>query len=302
MESQSAPAGAFIQHLSPECSEQEREAHAVSAEEILEALKQGRAVDLYNVVLRGDLVLDQLPVLPLDQLDPSAARIHDILRERNAAEVRIMPSLSIRTSSVRGLISTRARQGYIVVTGPMTLTGTTFERPVDFSRTAFIGPVEVSDAVFWREGFFIQGILTQPSRFERTAFGIHTRFHRTVFADRVSFAQAAFRGLAEFLEVSFEQDAGFSHATFKMGTGFSGSRFGGHLDFSDALIEREMYFLYTVFEQDADFQRSTFRALADFSDASFNGRHDFAGARFDVEPKFLRTKMTGKPPSPSSPP
>ena len=284
----------FKLHIGTGCSEREREAAAVSAGDLLGALKQGAAIDLLRVVITGDLRLDQLPLVPVKTLGQLPPYVMEAIRERNVKDVRLIAGpLSIRDSRIRGGIHTGIKEGLVVIGGPVTMTGTTFEQGLDLSLTAFQGPVDFSHAVLLREGYFIRAVFTQPVHFEQTAFGIHSRFHKAVFHDPVTFHRAGFNGLAEFLQVSFEKEARFSQTYFKMGAGFSGSRFHGTLDFSEVVFARDVYFTFTVFEADAYFRRATFRGQADFSDADFKGLDDFSKALFDTEPRFTRTRNSG---------
>ena len=59
------PGTTLTRHLSADCTEEEREARAVDATELLQAFKEGKGIDLSGVVVRGDLSLDTLPVGPL---------------------------------------------------------------------------------------------------------------------------------------------------------------------------------------------------------------------------------------------
>ncbi|WP_447972437.1 pentapeptide repeat-containing protein [Nitrospira sp. Kam-Ns4a] len=292
--------GALTRYLGKDCTDQERAAQAVSASDVLAALRDGKGVDLRGVVVTGDLLLDQLqPIAATDLGVVPSLRLRERLQRERLEEVRVINGpIAIRDSVIRGLVTTNLRRGLLIVNGPVVMTGTTFERPLDLSFTAFLGPVDFSEAVFLGEGFFIQALFDQPVRFEKTAFGIHSRFHRSRFAETATFTRAGFNGLAEFLEVTFDKDAGFSRAYFKMGAGFSGSRFRGILDFSEALFEREAFFLFTVFEQDAYFRRTTFRGRADFSDAQFQALDDFSKVMFEVEPSFARTKVSQVPTTP----
>ncbi len=291
----------FVRHLGSECTEYEREAQAVKAEEILAALKSGKGVDVAGAMIVGDLFLDTLPRVKIEAILNPPMLLRDALRTQQIVEVQLLAGpIAITHSVVRGAIGTRIKDGYVVVQGPVTLTGTTFERTTDFSRTAFLGTVDCSEAVFLSQAFFIQALFVQPARFEKTAFGPHSRFHRAVFGGPVSFLRAGFNGLAEFLEVTFEHEASFSRTYFKMGTGFSGSRFGGILDFSEALFAREAFFTFAVFNRDAYFRRTTFRGTADFSDAQFEGIDDFSKVMFEVQPSFARVKASGARPSPGS--
>jgi uncharacterized protein YjbI with pentapeptide repeats len=278
----SAPEMAWVLHLGADCTEQEREARAVDAAQLLQAFREGRGIDLSGVVIRGDLSLDMLPVGPLP---PELGG----MKELQGREARVIPgSMTIVNSVVRGAIRHGSTQGLLVVQGPVTFSGTRFEQLVDLSRALFMQPVTLSGARFLRESYFVQGRFLRDVFAEKTAFGPHTRFHRSVFQGLVTFQQSGFNGLAEFLEVVFEKDVNLSRTYFKLGTGFSGSHFQGLAGFSDASFDREAYFTFTLFDGDADFRRATFRSTADFSDASFKGRDDFSKASFEKGPEFTR--------------
>ena len=273
---------ALTRHLGAGCTEQEREARAVDAAQLMQAFKEGKGIDLSGVVILGDLSLDALPVSPLP---PE----FEGMKELQGHEIRVIPgSMTIVDSVVRGAIKHRSAQGLLVVKGPVRFSGTRFEQVVDFSQVVFIQPVTLSGAAFMKESYFVQGRFLGGLFAEKTVFGPHTRFHRSVFQGPVTFQQSRFNGMAEFLEVGFEKDANLSHTYFKLGTGFSGSRFQGLADFSDAAFDREAFFTFTLFEHDADFRRATFRSTADFSDASFNGRDDFSTAVFEKGSQFTR--------------
>jgi uncharacterized protein YjbI with pentapeptide repeats len=270
----------FTRHLSAGCTEQEREARAVDATQLLQAFREGKGIDLSGVVVRGDVSLDTLPVSSLP---------HELegMKELQGHEVRMIPgSVTIVNSVVHGAIKHRTAQGLLVVKGPVTFSGTRFEQLVDLSRTVFTQPVTLSGAMFLRESYFVQGRFLHDVVAEKTAFGPHTRFHRSVFQGPVTFQQSEFNGLAEFLEVSFEKDVNLSRTSFKLGTGFSGSRFQGLANFSEASFGSQAFFTFTLFDRDADFGRVTFRSTADFSNAQFKGRDDFSNVLFEQGAKF----------------
>lgn len=281
--SASGPVTTLTRHLAADCTEREREARAVDATQLLQAFREGKGIDLSGVIIRGDLLLDTLPVGVL----PSEL---EGMKELQRREIRVIPgSMRIVDSVVHGAIRHESTQGLLVTKGPVTFSGTRFEQVVDLSRAVFIQPVTLSGAVFLRESYFVQGRFLRDVSAENTAFGPHTRFHRSVFQGPVTFQQSRFNGLAEFLEVVFEKGANLSRTNFKLGTGFSGSRFQGLADFSDASFDREAYFTFTQFDGDADFRRTTFRSTADFSNASFKGRDDFSKATFQKAPLFTGT-------------
>ena len=184
-------AGLFKMHLSATCTPAEREAHAVEVSAVLEALKRGQTVDLHGVLIRGDLMLDTLPVVT----DLSA---FDGIVGPQEKEVRVIASeVSIVNSVVRGRILHRSPDGTLIFSGPVTFVGTTFEQMVDLSRSIFTQPVTLSGAVFLAEGYFVQNQFYRELTCEKTAFGRHTRFHRSRFREPVVFEQSGFSGLAQ---------------------------------------------------------------------------------------------------------
>lgn len=283
--------GALKVHLNSGCTESEREARAIDASKILDAIKKGQAVDLAGVVVRGDLVFDPLPVTAT----PPAV---EGMPDSSAKEVRVVAGhFSIVNSVVRGAIRHRSAQGFLLFQSPVRLSGTTFERLVDLSRSVFARPVTLSDAVFLQEIYFVQCEFLSELTAEKTAFGPHTRFHRSKFHGPVTFMQSGFSGLAEFLEVVFDREANLSRTYFKSGTGFSGSRFKELADFSEALFEGDAFFTFTQFDGDVFFRRATFRATADFDDAQFNAREDFSKVFFEKGPQFSKAKRSSQAPA-----
>ena len=276
----SGSGASFVRHLSAGCTEQEREAQAVDAAQVLQAFREGKGIDLSGVIVRGDLTLDTLPV---SQLPPELEGMKGL----QSREIRVVPgSMMIVDSVVRGTIKHGSVQGLLVVKGPVTFSGTRFEQAVDLSRTVFIQPVTLSAAVFLQESYFVQGRFLRDVVAEKTSFGPHTRFHRSVFQGPVTFQQSGFNGMAEFLEVNFEKDVNVSRTSFKLGTGFSGSRFQGLANFSEASFNGQTFFTFTQFGGDADFHQATFRSTADFSNAQFKRRDDFSSTSFEQGSQF----------------
>ena len=288
----SGTGAAFTRHLSADCTEQEREARAVDAAQLLQAFREGKGIDLSGVIVRGDLMLDLLPVGSL----PSEL---EEMKELQSHEIRVVPgSMMIVDSVVRGTIKQRSAQGHLVVRGPLTFSGTKFEQLVDFSRSVFLQPVILSGAVFLKESYFVQGRFLREVVAEKTSFGPHTRFHRSVFKGPVTFQQSRFNGMAEFLEVGFEKDVNLSGAYFKLGTGFSGSQFQGLANFSEASFDSQAFFTFTQFAGDVDFHRATFRSTADFSNAQFKGRDNFTNASFEKGSQFTSANRSAPPQAP----
>ena len=269
------------------CSEEERAARTLQADQILKALRKGMGVDLSGVTIQGDLFWDELPLIDSEKAFALSAENRETLQKLGAHSIRLIPAmLSIRDSVVVGKVGHRLKDGLLVIAGPILLTNTRFEGAVDLSRTVFLGIVDSSSAVFLKESYFVQSRFQQPALFAQVTFGPHARFHRAVFAGEVTFYHARFNGLTEFLEVSFEQNANFAGSQFHSGTGFSGSRFNGKGDFTGAMFEGDVYFLFSSFKTGARFREAQFRSVADFSDADIAGDHDLARSVFTKPPRL----------------
>jgi hypothetical protein len=288
----------FLRHLNPDCSKVERVAHAIEAREVLAALKAGKGVSLDHVVLVGDLLVTQLPAVPLASV-PVAHQTAAMLSQAGVKEVRLIGGpLIIQNSIVDGVIDTQRKPDMtehqiladrVIIQGPVSFKGSTFTKDVDLSKTVFLEPVDSSETVYLGDALFLSCIFTKATTFEKTAFSGNTRFYQSIFQAPVTFLRAGFSGLTNFLSVTFEKEASFSRAYFKMGTGFSGSRFEGISDFSEAVFEKAVFFMHAVFQADAYFRRATFRGEVNFTDAAFKAKDDFAKVFYKQEPNFTRT-------------
>ena len=279
----------MVRQLEGTCGDEDRRALAVSADDVLTALHQGKGVVLKGVALAGDLPLDRLRLQPFE---PELVR-HPVIVERIEAErvsgVRVIDGpFILEDVEVQGILATNTRvrggkpeKEYVVVRGPVSLRGSAIRRSMDLSRMVFLDRADFSGMHVGYEGFFIQATFARDADFTRTSFGTHSRFHRARFLGKAAFTGARFRGLAEFLEVSFAEEAGFARTRFLQGTGFSGSRFHKTLDLSGARFDREVYFRFTEFQGEADFHRTVFRNTADFTEARFRGAVDFREAVFE---------------------
>ena len=273
----------MVRDLKGTCGDEDRQALAVSADDVLTALRQGRGVVLKGVVLAGDLPLDRLSLQPFEPGLVKHPAIVERIEAEQVSEVRVMHGpFMLEDVEVQGILATNLIEpGYIVVRGPVSLRGSTIRQSMDLSRMIFLDRADFSDLHIGHEGFFIRAMFVRGADFTRTAFGTHSRFHRARFLGKATFTGARFDGLAEFLEVSFAEDAEFARTRFLQGTGFSGSRFHKILDLSEARFDREAYFRFTEYLGQADFRRTLFRNTADFTEARFQGTVDFREAVFE---------------------
>ncbi len=284
----------MVRHLQGNCLEEDRYAFPVSSGDVLEALQQGKGVDLKGVVLAGDLFFDRLPLTPFEANRIGVPAIVKRIEDERVSAVRVINGpFMLEDVEVQGIMSTNlVETGYVLVRGPVSMRGTVIQRAMDLSRMVFLDDADFSEMQIGYEGFFIRAIFAGDADFTRTAFGTHSRFHQARFLEKAAFAGATFQGLAEFMEVSFAGDAGFSRAHFVQGTGFSGSHFHRASNFSAARFEREVYFRFTTFQGEANFQRALFRNTADFTEARFEGGTDFRNVVFEHAPQISGVELS----------
>jgi uncharacterized protein YjbI with pentapeptide repeats len=283
--------GPLMKHLSPDCTNAEREAQAVPAASVMQALTQGQAVDLAGVVLQGDLIFDQLPVRKSAIPQGLTPEQQSALTALNDEEQRsVAGNLIIRDSVVQGALRHRSAKGTLEFEGTVDFHGTRFTDGVDLSRSVFQRVLTIDSALFEREAYFVQGHFVQGLRCADTKFGPHTRFHRSVFRGPVDCQGSLFDGMAEFLEVVCDAPVNFERARFGLGTGFSGAQFKKLANFSDAIFSREAFFAFVVFSGEARFAGAQFLQAVDFSNADFKRGDDLAKVRFDQKPLTNGTK------------
>ncbi|MFO0699457.1 MAG: hypothetical protein U0236_09525 [Nitrospira sp.] len=280
----------LVLHLSPTCTQAEREAHIVRGLQIMDALGRGYPVDLVGVVVQGDVLFDRLTPQTIPQ-SPLVSEPSSQSSPAGSHEQRLVRAgLRIRDSLVQGAVHHRSVSSILQFEGPVDFQGSRFKEGVDLSWSVFQEAVEFSGAVFEKEAHFVQGQFVGPVACRETKFGSSTRFHRSTFRSSMDCTGALFDGMAEFLEVMGEQPVTFERSRFGLGTGFSGSRFKSHVSFRDAIFSRETFFTFTAFEGETVFTGAQFLGSADFSNAEFRQQDDLALARFDHPPLLAQTK------------
>ena len=288
----------LVLHLGPDCTTDEREAHVVRGNAIVEAITQGGRVDLIGVIVRGDVILERLGTTSVRSKSGSrspAARVDE--PAEGGESLAVGEAVMIRDSVVLGGVRHRSTAGKLRFDGPVDFQGTRFKAGVDLSRATFQDALDLSGAIFEKEALFVQGDFGRGMGCRDTKFGPSTRFHRSVFRGPVDCTGALFDGMAEWLEVSFEGTAAFERGRFGLGTGFSGSRFAQQAKFSDAIFSRETFFAFTKFEGNTVFAGAQFLGPADFSQAEFKERDDLSAVRFDQPPDFSQTKRIAQDPA-----
>lgn len=293
LESPSPSSDVLWVHLEGLCFSADQREWAVKGSDILEALKDGKSIDIQGALVVGDVLLDELPVQPAAEIPYIPQPVQDHLTQRGIENIRVIPSaITIRDSQFEKNFATNLVNDFLLILGEVDLTGTSFLQAVDFSKIIFAKPFMMANVNVKHEGFFIEAQFEHPVDFSQTNFGTHSRFHKAVFRGPVTFAGVQFQGVAEFLEVEFFQAANFSRANFLSGTGFSGSVFHGPIDFSEVKTKQEIYFRFSEFKDRVSFRDGQFRSVVDFSNSRFDGEYDFSEGEFAVQPDFTASNIS----------
>lgn len=190
----------------------------IAAEEIANAIRAGKAVDIDNAVIRGPFIL---------------------------RSVSVKGDISIKNTR----ITDRVDWSYANFKGKVALGGDTFEKEAVFQGDLFGKTVNLDHALFKQQASFIgaqigQDASFQGARFEKQAMFFNIRigndanYDKAGFKDWVSFDGAWIEGVAFFKEVSFEGAAYFVGARIGKGAFFTGANFAGRVSFQDASFEK----------------------------------------------------------------
>ena len=280
-------------HLEGLCFSADQREWAVKGTDILEALKDGKSLDMQGALVVDDVMLDHLPLQRVATIPHIPQHIQKRLMQQGIEDIRVIPgAITIRDGQFDNVFATNLVNDVLVILGEVSVTDTKFLQSIDFSKIIFAKPVIFSHVNVEHEGFFIGAQFEEVVDFSHTHFGTHSRFHKAVFRKTVNFSEVQFKGVAEFLEVEFQQTANFSHTNFLSGTGFSGSVFHGPVDFSEVKTNQEIYFRFSEFKKRVSFQHGQFYSVVDFSNSHFEGEYDFTEAEFAVQPEFTASNIS----------
>ena len=215
----------------------------VGAEEILAEIRDGEAVERFQVRIEGDLDLRSL-----DGRVPSPITIVDCEIER-----------------------------------PVRMEGANFDAPVRFEETTFKEMALFSGARFNASADFSYSTFEDTVFFDSAQFGGEALFCATSFGRDAYFSNSVFSGVADFNFTRFAEeyvlfdgvlflgDAHFEDAEFGRWTNFYGSRFSEEADFLLATFPGRSFIANVTFEGDAKFAGVEFDSFAEFEDSRFEG-------------------------------
>ena len=189
----------------------------VSANEILNAIAEGRDIDIEWAVIEGDLDIE---------------KIRDGLDEEDGRSV-VRCNVKIWYGAIKGKTGFRQAR---------------FSGDAYFF-TSFSGDADFDGATFSGNAYFTEVMFSGDADFVGATFSGDANFVGATFSGNADFDGAAFSGNAYFTEVTFSGDATFSVATFSGSAYFFRARFSGDANFMQAHMEWPANFAGVCFKE-----------------------------------------------------
>ncbi len=190
----------------------------IAAQEIANAIRAGKAVNIEHAVIRGPFIL---------------------------RSVSVKGEISIK----RTRFTDKVDWSYANFKEGVTLEGDIFEKEAVFQGDLFGKTLNLDHGLFKQQASFIGAQIRKDASFQGAAFekqamffnlriGNGANFNKAVFKDWMSFDGAWIEETAFFKEASFEGAAYFVGARIGRGAFFSGANFASRVSFQDASFGR----------------------------------------------------------------
>lgn len=274
----------------------------IRASEILDKIKKGQPVEYNNIIVKGNLSLNQLD-LPMAKFEREPY-YHPPRTDGLFTYYTIEPEYRDNVSVVSSLISIQNS----IIEGNADLGNTIFMELVNFANTNFKGTTNfkyslfIGDAYFWgcqfdkNAGFswsqFCKGADFSDSRFNEQAYFSGSKMYEDAY-----FGFSNFNRGADFSSFKFDLDAIFTNSKFNGTTSFGSTSFGGNACFNESLFNESASFRDSKFSKDAHFGSSYGLFLssrsAGLGGSTFIKDADFSGSEFKKECNFRFSKVGG---------
>ncbi|RDI69793.1 pentapeptide repeat-containing protein [Halopelagius longus] len=278
-------------------SRDERAAHDVTADDILEDLRENLESPDTRV---NEYVGADLPHLSLTYQDVNGSTNH-VLNFQHAdiegidlTHGRLDQGLILREATVGRLkfedavVTGVVEADDLTVREGVTTAEATFQQDVRFDGAVFHGDVNCDETTFRSDTSFAEATFHGQVHFRNA----ETSGSSHVLDDHVSFADATFRDDASFRQATFDYVT-FEGAQFTAGSDFEHAVFGGDARFDAATFQQVADFDEARFDDDVSFEDARFMRLAEFRGVEFNGGSrttsddvTFEGAVFEEEADY----------------
>jgi hypothetical protein len=270
----------FIREITEHCyryilpkvsPEEEQEVEPIPAQEVIQAVKTGKSIEIINAVIEGPLTLESIAVT--GKIAIKGTRIKGRFDFSYAECKQVLDFHS--TTFLSEVNFTGA-----TITKDIILQKTTFHEKADFTdmivegalygeSCKFLNEVDFTAAQIKRRAVFIKGIFENIAMF--TGFNISgtAYFHSTTFLKAANFGSAHIKGRAIFEGAIFEDNFDFASG-----------RIGACAEFKNSLFKKNAVFHRTQIEESAFFQNTNFEGDVDFGYIRIGSNAEFNGAVF----------------------
>jgi len=282
--------------LQDDCSQEEKDATPIAAEEVVEAIKQGKKVEVINAVIDG----------------PFTLRSTTIENEVTIKSTKFRETVDCSYSTFNQVVDFSESEfeadaifTMAMVNKDIFLDGGTFKEGADFANLTVAGGFYSRDAVFKAKVDFNTAEIEGYAGFDRATFAGEANFIATRIGGQAGFTKAVFKAKANFNNAQIEGAAFFKQATFEGEADFGYARIGIAADFVEAMFKKNANFNVThingtggfiqaVFEGEVDFQRVLIAGAAHFTKAVFKAKANFNSAQIEEDGFFALATFEGE--------
>lgn len=300
----------ILYHILPDSwSDTEREAHPITAEKIINAIKNRKRIIIINAVIKGLFILhsetveSEIIILGTKikgHLDWSYADFKQVLNlqkstfETNAIftgakvdkdilldNVTFHENVQFLDLTVAGVFycrSAKFKKEAIFVDA-------TFSKRVEFNKSIFDGVVNFNGAIIGGAAVFFETEFKQKATFTGSMFKDFALFSSANFEEEAEFGQMQIASYAFFKDSKFKQNANFNGVQIEGHANLIGVEFKKEVDFSASNIEKGVLFNSAIFEGEVNFKHVCIGNFADFIGAKFHHKASFNGS--SIKGRFL---------------
>lgn len=265
----------------------------INAEEIIDKINNGEAVEIKDAVITGDLDFRMLK--DIERVD----KLEIIGKDNPRYHCHVRVPLKFENCKFLGDVI-----GYYSSDHPDELYIAVFHEDVVFKGCNFDEDFYVKYSPFYELADFTANTFEETALFKYAEFSGDVSFKDCKFYEEANFKYAEFPGEADFSDNLFDEEANFKYTKFAEEASFKNSKFydyasfkytkiRGFIDFSDVEFKGEVSFKYIKFIEGVSFENTYFDRFADFKYAEFDEPLSLNNLTFDSDVSLKYAKVNG---------
>lgn len=243
----------------------------VKAEDILNAISDGKAVYFEDKTIEGDLDFAQL-----------ASNIESEGMKRVHVPVSVTFIKCRFKGKVNSFTTTDKQTTVCTFSQNLTFSGCEMEEDVSLREIVVMGKANFAGSIFHKQATF------EGSRFSGEAF-----FTKGNFQQEARFQNCFFRFKSNWMDAIFEKVVSFQGAYFSFDAQFSVVKFMDYADFSVTVFKGHVFYNYAKFYTQAIFNNSAFHGRFETVSAEFGKNTELKRSVFYGTVKFNQAKVNG---------